>query len=320
MENSMQEDTENSRFERLVGEMYPAGRLIRSWTLTGGVSAQVTALEIALPGNLVKKVVVRRYGEADLAGDSQIAAHEFALLQTVQAAGVPVPTPLFYDQTGRIFPKPFIVIEFVEGQTILEPAAADREDFFGQLAAGLAGIHRVKLGAQDLAFLPDTALEIATKLARKPVQLDDSLQEGAIRAALEKVWPLPPTNPPGLLHGDYWPGNILWRPSRGGRLAVVLDWEDARRGDPLADLANTRQEILFAYGLEAMRIFTERYREIMPLDYTSLPYWELGAALRPAGRIALWAGDAAREKVMRERHAVFVAQAMEFVKVNTARE
>jgi aminoglycoside phosphotransferase (APT) family kinase protein len=150
--------------------------------------------------------------------------------------------------------------------------------------------------------------EIAAKLARKPAQPDDSLQEGKIRAALEKVWPLPPANLPGLLHGDYWPGNILWQ---DGRLAVVLDWEDAKRGDPLADLANTRLEILFSYGLEAMHIFTERYREIMPLDYTNLPYWDLCAALRPAGRIAIWAGDAAREKVMRERHAVFVAQAFE---------
>jgi aminoglycoside phosphotransferase (APT) family kinase protein len=307
----MAEDNENLGFERLVGEMYPAGRLIRSWTLTGGVSAQVTALEIALPGNKVKKVVVRRYGEADLAGDSQIAAHEFALLQTVQAAGVPVPTPLFYDQSGRIFPKPFIVIEFVEGETVLEPAETGREDFFGQLAASLAGIHRVKLGPPDLPFLPDMAQEIAAKLARKPTQPDDSLQEGKIRTVLEKVWPLPPTNPPGLLHGDYWPGNILWRPSREGRLAVVLDWEDAKRGDPLADLANTRLEILWSYGPEALEIFTRRYREIMPLDYTNLPYWDLCAALRPAGRLALWAGSPEKEKVMRERHAVFVAQAFE---------
>ena len=304
----MPEDHENLGFERLVGEMYPAGRLIRSWTLTGGVSAQVTALEIALPGNEVKKVVVRRYGEADLAGDGQIAAHEFTLLQTVQAAGVPVPSPLFYDQSGRIFPKPFIVIEFVEGETILEPADIGREDFFGQFAASLTGIHRIKLETQDLPFLPDMTQEIAAKLARKPAQLDDSLQEGKIRAVLEKVWPLPQTNPLGLLHGDYWPGNILWRE---GRLAVVLDWEDARRGDPLADLANTRLEILWSYGAEALEIFTRRYKELMALDYTNLPYWDLCAALRPAGRIALWAGSPEKEKVMRERHAFFVAQAFE---------
>lgn len=306
----MEHSDKTQGFERLVRQMYPAGRLIRSWNLPGGVSAQVTALEIALPGDSIKKVVARRYGEADLAGDSQIAAHEFALLQRVQAAGVPVPTPLFYDQSGRIFPKPFIVIEFVEGQTILEPSDTNREGFFGQLAASLAGIHRVKVVARELEFLPDMAEEIAAKLARKPANFDESLQEGKIRAALEKVWPLPQTNPPGLLHGDYWPGNILWRDER---LSAVLDWEDAKRGDPLADLANTRLEMLWSYGPEAMRYFTAHYRKLMLLDYSNLPCWDLCAALRPAGRIALWAGSPEKEKIMRERHAFFVAQAFDVI-------
>jgi aminoglycoside phosphotransferase (APT) family kinase protein len=34
---------------------------------------------------------------------------------------------------------------------------------------------------------------------------------------------------------------VLWR---DGRIVAVIDWEDAQVGDPLADLANTRLELL----------------------------------------------------------------------------
>ena len=44
-----------------------------------------------------------------------------------------------------------------------------------------------------------------------------------------------------LLHGDYWPGNVIWQ---DGRLVAVIDWEDACLGDPLADLATARVELL----------------------------------------------------------------------------
>ena len=47
------------------------------------------------------------------------------------------------------------------------------------------------------------------------------------------------------------------------------------------------------------------------LDFTNLPYWDLCAALRPAFKIAEWAGDAATEAKMRQGHKLFVIQAFE---------
>ncbi|MBO0796602.1 MAG: hypothetical protein J2P36_37430, partial [Ktedonobacteraceae bacterium] len=55
--------------------------------------------------------------------------------------------------------------------------------------------------------------------------------------------------------------------------------------------------------------FTRQYQAMTSIDFTLLPYWDLCAALRPAGRIGEWAGDEQREKVMREGHRWFITQA-----------
>jgi aminoglycoside phosphotransferase (APT) family kinase protein len=86
-----------------------------------------------------------------------------------------------------------------------------------------------------------------------------------------------PQNKIALLHGDFWPGNSLWQ---DGQLTAVIDWEDALLGDPLIDLAQSRSEIAWIFGPEAMENFTHHYQQQMPLDYTALPYWDLCAALR----------------------------------------
>ena len=45
----------------------------------------------------------------------------------------------------------------------------------------------------------------------------------------------PPDGPPGILHGDYHIGNVMFRHD-GPELAAIVDWELATIGDPLLDL------------------------------------------------------------------------------------
>jgi aminoglycoside phosphotransferase (APT) family kinase protein len=291
-------------FEQVVRKFYPGSSLKRAWELKGGISAQVTALEIAQPDGQIKKLVVRQSGPVDLRNNPAIAAGEFKLLQILRSLGLPVPRPYQLDQSGRILPTPYLIIEFIEGPP--EFAPANLPAFLQELAAQLARIHTVDCAGLDLTFLPDQAKKYAAKFSHRPARLDESLDEGRIRAALEAAWPLPPHNKVSLLHGDFWPGNILWL---AGRVAAVIDWEDAEVGDPLADLGNSRLEILWAFGLEAMELFTEYYQALTAFDFTNLPYWDLCAALRPASRISEWAADATTEKAMRQGHRLFIKQA-----------
>lgn len=299
--------TEFQKFAQIAHKVSPHGKLVRAWELKGGVSAQVTALEIELPEGHTARMVVRRYGEADLQHKPRVAAHEFKLLQLLQAAGLPVAAPYCCDESGTILATPYIVIAFVEGESTIAPS--DLAGGVRQLAAQLARIHRIA-GPQQLSFLPELDITCAEQLGKRPATLDDSLSEGTIRDVLEPVWPLPQRNSSVLLHGDYWPGNILWQE---GRLVALLDWEDAAVGDPLADLANSRLELLWAFGGAAMHSFTRQYQAITAIDCSNLPYWDLYAALRPANKLATWGLDDATEQTMRARHSAFVTHALHVI-------
>jgi aminoglycoside phosphotransferase (APT) family kinase protein len=298
---------EGQKFELVAQKLEPHSKLLRTWELKGGISAQMMALEILQADGQVRKIVVRRHGWRDLEHNKQVAEHEFKLLQRLQAMGVPVPTPYYVDQSGEIFPTPYVVMEFIEGAT--EFAPENLADFLRQFAMQLSQIHQIRQAKLDASWLSQLQDLYGNHLLKRPAVLDDSLDEGRIRDALELVWPFPQRNASVLLHGDFWPGNVMWK---AGRLVAVVDWEDAALGDPLADLAISRLDMLWFLGYEAMQRLTEEYQSMMPLDYSNLPYWDLCVALRPAGRLSEWAeGDARREKQMREGHRLFVAQAFE---------
>lgn len=293
----------SAALDQVVSRIDSGWSLRRAWPITGGVSAQVTGIEVARPGRAPLKLIVRQHGAVDRAHNPHIARDEYRLLQIARSHGLAAPEPLYVDETGDLFEHPVIVIEFVEGETDFDPA--DRHGFLSQMAGELDRIHRVP-ASPDLSFLP----AVGKGFGERPEVLDNAMSEGRIRDALEAAWPLPQMSRSVLLHGDFWPGNILWR---DGQLAAVIDWEDARTGDPLSDLGNARLELLFALDEAAMREFTDLYLSMTAIDATHLPYWDLCAALRPCSTLATWGLDAATEQRMRERHAQFVAGALEML-------
>jgi aminoglycoside phosphotransferase (APT) family kinase protein len=376
----MAESKADNKFEEVVQKFEPQSMLMRTWKLKGGVSAQMTSIEVERPDGCTKKMIVRQHGEVELKHKPHIAADEFKLLRLLHSVGLAAPEPYYLDESGEIFSTPYIVIEYIEGEPILAPknvadvptmdnasivhrdqgdvsrapgrrwhlpalpttlarltlrVQASRkekrphtastqppslrdntfkppiwvepvEDFIPQLARQLFRIHGVYCSKLDVSFMPRHAERAAETLGERPEKVDEALDEGRIRDVLEAAWPFHQQNASVLLHGDFWPGNILWR---DGQLVGVIDWEDAALGDPLADVANSRLEILWAFGIEAMQSFTHHYQSMTPVDFTNLPYWDLYAALRRIDQIAGWGLDEITEKTMRERLRLFVAQA-----------
>lgn len=287
-------------FRRLVRRIEPHGAFLRASRLTGGVSAAVTVVDIERPDGRPARLIVRQRGKIDRQHNAHIARDEFTLLRIARSHGLAVPKPVHFDESCDLFPTPTLVLEYIDGETGFAPV--DLADYLSQASAELAKIHGVN-DSPDLSFLPRQD----RGFGQRPSHLDTSLGEGRIRDVLESAWPVPGGNASVLLHGDFWPGNVLWR---NGTLAAVIDWEDARVGDPLADLANARLELLWAFGIDAMHGFTDRYRSITTVDIANLPYWDLCAALRPCATLHTWGLDDPTVQRMRQQHALFVTQAL----------
>jgi aminoglycoside phosphotransferase (APT) family kinase protein len=293
-------------FERLIDRFESGARLRRAWDLTGGVSAQVTALEIERPDGASRRVVVRRHGERDLRQNPNVAADEFRLLGALVAAGLPVPAPVYVDAAGEVFGAPCLVIEFVHGEPVFAPC--DLDVFIDVLADLLVQIHRVDPRTPDLPHLPGKAMLVGDRIEELRANEAADAIDLEICRALATAWPPEQVNRTVLLHGDYWPGNLLWDERR---LSAVIDWEDAGVGDPLSDLANCRREVLWAFGDPAMERFTRRYVSLSGVDVRNLPQWDLAGALGVATAMSGWALDEKAERAMREGLRRFVGRAID---------
>ncbi len=293
----------------------PKGRLLRSWNLIGGMSAQMTVLEIETPDGNRTRCVLRCPGEAQLAENPTTIENEYRVLQLGQDWGLPMPASLRLLLPGEVLPTACLAMEYMEGQPDFSPAHL--KDFLTQAAGALAEIHATTRGGSGLDFLPcreNTCQEILTESSQA-----GDLPSDTLLSSLQGFSPPAMTNASALLHGDFWPGNLLWQ---NGQLKAVIDWEDASLGDPLIDLGIARLEVVWMFGPPALPLFTEVYAAHNPLDFRALPYWDLCAALRLSrlvgNNLGEWANSFATQgrpdltpPLLAERFVWFVEQALE---------
>jgi aminoglycoside phosphotransferase (APT) family kinase protein len=308
---------EDQKFELLIQQIAPQSRLLRTWPLTGGISAEMTALEIERPDGQTRKMIVRRPGAGTLQRNPQAAQNEYTLLQRMQSLGLATPTPYHLDSSGAIFATPYLVLEYIEGTPEFAPRQID--DYLLQFATHLAQIHQIEDSKLDLSFLPEHAGRCEETSGDFSLLKDSALGMERLRERMDGFHLPLHRNPPVLLHGDYWPGNVLWQEES---LVAVIDWEDARVGDPLTDFAISRLDILCIFGIVALHAFTHYYQSRMALDYTDLPYWDLCAALRlirlSGSDLADWAAfyppvgrPDITEQTLKEHLRFFLTQALE---------
>jgi len=265
----------------------PRFRLISLETLGG----RARALQVSTAGADGKRLVLLTHSQSDRERNPQIARDEFRLLRTLTEAGLPVPQALYL--CARHEP-PFLVTAFVEGSA---PCGAQSGGDPQALAAILSGIHALDLAALDLAFLP--RLDDLLLRERSPLNSVQRRIQTLLRPAAARV----KVNAPALLHGDFWLGNLLWHE---GKLAAIIDWEDAMIGDPLADLGKSRLEILWALGRDAMREYSACYLSLNPeLDASALPFWDLWGAFR-LSHFASFAADSKALPTMSAQYEAFV--------------
>ena len=271
----------------IVEAVEPGASVVATRALAGGLSSWMTTVDIVRRDGSAHRLVIRRGRKPDAERFTLPFATEHALLHVLRDHGIPVATPRSLDDSGRLLPQAYVVLDFVPGRprfVVDDPVPMAR-----RMAEVLAAIHGVPVDGASFPGLPshvDRMTQwILHDLERRP--LDVSLREDLVRRHLEPRWP-PPATEAALLHADFFPGNLVWD---SDDIAAVIDWESAAIGDPIADVATTRLDLRWIHGEAACDAFTDTYLEVTGRSAGTLPVWELLVSLRPAGALSVWAAD-----------------------------
>ena len=251
-------------YAALVQRWWPGSMLVNTERLQGGVSADVSRLDLKQASGSNLSVVLRAHGESHSGHTVQT---EFDLLDALLAKGLPVAQPLAVDDSKSLLPNDYLVLTFIGGSSLIE--SPDRAAYIEGAAEMLAQIHETPVeGLPELPARREPLPEAFDYWPQGPEweELKTNLQQASFAPFSGKTV---------LCHGDFWPENILWQE---GRITGVLDWEDAALGDPLSDLACSRLEFRYRFGISGMQQFTEAYAAKRPFEVERLALWQIYVA------------------------------------------
>lgn len=180
------------------------------------------------------RVFVRLYEQQDVDG----VRYEWALLDHLSARGVPIPTRVRGPEPGalRVGGRPVAVFALVQGEDLCQARVTAQH--LHQVGVALARASKAgedfpirRSGRFTLADL--VKLHELVEQARRP-ELQAPLAR--LRALHAELSATAPALPQGVVHGDLFRDNVLWR---GQELVALLDWESASDGVVIYDLAVT---------------------------------------------------------------------------------
>jgi hypothetical protein len=151
------------------------------------------------------------------------AFREAAANAAVEALGLPVPKVWgVHELAGRWG----IVFDRVTGESFAKSMLSKADNISRYLECMVQ--LQIGINSYSAPLFADLKATLAAKIAATP-HLDESRKRGLLEAMIA----LPDGD--RLCHGDFHPLNILGDPSD----PVIIDWLDARRGDPAADVCRS---------------------------------------------------------------------------------
>lgn len=205
---------------------------------------------------------------------ADVASHEAEIARAIYASGAPAP------QVGEVVEvgdRAGVIYERISGPSLLTDLIG-HPTHLRRIMRALAEAH-ADLHQRTVADLP----RVREMLAQRAASVAE-LTEAQRRAVLRALEGLPDAD--ALCHGDYHPDNVLLSP----RGPLVIDWENAALGDPLADVARTlllfranfvhsQSAVTRALKRGALQylagLYLRRYRQLRPFDMARLRAWEL---------------------------------------------
>lgn len=273
-----------TKLQKVLNSFVPGLELIHFEPLTGGVSSEVFLIEAKQ--NKTKIKLVLRY-EAGPPSKNDIK-NEFNLLQALANTNIPSAEPLFIDTSCKILDKPFMLLSFLEGD--INIPNADNLDLITKMADQLRSIHSI-----NPALLPDLPIQIdPIEGLLKYLPKGDEWME--IRNYLSSLKNTAFEGQRVFLHGDFWPGNILWAKDQ---IVAVIDWDYAAIGDPISDLAVSSLEMRYEFGKEGMNQLCEAYLKHSMIDNSRFSLWLISIASSTLHFINQWNLSEAKKNLIK---------------------
>ena len=187
--------------------------------------------------------VLRRKPFGQLLPSAHAVDREYRLLSALHPLAFPVPEPLALCDDPDVIGAIFYVMEMARGRPYADGALPDfdpptRGRMYAQLVDVLADLHAIDPEKAELSDFGRPGNYFERQVARWTRQYRDS--ETDYLPEMERLISFLPATLPeqsrtSIVHGDYRIDNVVY--DGDGTLTVVLDWELATLGDPLADFS-----------------------------------------------------------------------------------
>jgi aminoglycoside phosphotransferase (APT) family kinase protein len=251
---------------------------VRPTSLQGGYETQMFRFQLdnapeELSGPLVLRVFPAYQGP-------ERAIWECAVQNSLADQGYPAPQVYFAGTDAKLLGGPFVVMQFLPGETML---AAAPEKTPVLLGAAHATLHNLQVEPLIEALRSRGVEEQRLRFSRRLAWLSGRV---AVHPWLaEAVQWLGDNRPPepdqlSICHGDFHPLNIL---VDGDKVSAVLDWPGFSIADPAMDVAFTvvllsiaSSVLLPIENLDAMlACYYAAYDSVRPLDLEHLDYYRM---------------------------------------------
>ncbi len=265
--------------------------------LEGGVSSEVFLIAVESKKG-EEKIVLRTEGGPP--AENSIKT-EYLLLEKLHQTKVPCAKPIYLDHSKEILDKDFMLMTYLEGT--IEIPKIKNFGFLNKMVGILKNIHNV-----DTKILPTLPCRFDPTY-----DLFEFLPNARINKELKAIlkgYDTSYSGKPVLLHGDFWPGNILWTKDE---ISGVLDWEYAAIGDPVSDLAVASLELKYDYGKRGVDRFLDLYSKNFSIDQSRLSLWLIYVSASTLFFIDEWNLEKARKNLMKREAMLTIEEEIKFL-------
>ena len=265
--------------------------------LEGGVSSEVFLITVESKKG-EEKIVLRTEGGPP--AENSIKT-EYLLLEKLHQTKVPCAKPIHLDNSKEILDKDFMLMTYLEGT--IEIPKIKNFGFLNKMVGILKNIHNV-----DTKILPTLPCRFDPTY-----DLFEFLPNARINKELKAIlkgYDTSYSGKPVLLHGDFWPGNILWTKDE---ISGVLDWEYAAIGDPVSDLAVASLELKYDYGKRGVDRFLDLYSKNFSIDQSRFSLWLIYVSASTLFFIDEWNLEKARKNLMKREAMLTIEEEIKFL-------